>query len=264
MKKWKSGKKEIISLSIPLLAPGKSNFFLKTLAPYCKENNFKIVVFSNRDTLKKQNESIGSDFVMYCNYQYVEHMRTRERLSFLRSFDFLVFDECHYFFKDSNFNENTDKIFKYALNRSDQIKIFASATPEPLFYSKLKFNHKYTLPANYNYIEKIVFYNDVSEIIDIITKSESKTLFFFSDVIKALNFKNEYKETTKFVCSRSNPFYPFSDKDTVKEIVSTSTFNGKILATTSTLDNGINIIDKDVKNVVIDFYDPISIIQILR
>lgn len=191
-------------------------------------------------------------------------MRTRKRLALLRSFDFLIFDECHYFFRDSSFNENTDKIFKYALNHSNQIKIFASATPQPLFYSALKFKYKYNLPTNYSYIEKIVFYNDTSEIVDTIIKSDSKTLFFFSDVVKAFNFKNEYKEMTRFVCSRGNPLYPFSDKDTVKDIIDTSTFNGKILATTSTLDNGINIIDKDVKNVVIDFSDPVNIIQTLR
>jgi hypothetical protein len=54
-----------------------------------------------------------------------------------------------------------------------------------------------------------------------------------------------------------------ADKDTALDIVVNCTFSKKILATTTVLENGVNIIDGKLKNIVIDFYDPITILQTL-
>lgn len=242
---------------------GKSTFIMNVLARYCADNNLKILIFSNRDILKKQNEKLALDNVDCFNYQYVEKFQSKDMEKFLNQYDIINFDEAHYFFKDSGFNDNTDKVFRYALKRNHQIKIFASATPEPLFQANIEFHHRYHIEQNYSYIDKIIFYDQIGEVLDIVLEDENKTLCFFSLITQAYDWASQHKDKVGFLCSKSNLFYHFVDKEAKKKIIEESKFDCKVLATTTVLDTGINILDQSVKNVIIDFYDPITIIQAL-
>ena len=54
-----------------------------------------------------------------------------------------------------------------------------------------------------------------------------------------------------------------ANKEVSQEIIANEKFEAKILATTTVLDNGINLNDDKLKNIVIDFYDPVTIVQTL-
>lgn len=255
---WKQGENILIEAQT---GSGKSSFMLNDFAQYCKEHNLKALLFSNRDLLKKQNKKLAPDNIDCYNYQYIEKLSPENIKSFLLQYDIILFDECHYFFKDSNFNENTDKILDYAKTSEKQIKIFASATPEPLYYTGIKFNHEYHVPHNYSFIRKLIFYDNMSDIIKEIETNSAKSLCFLSNTGEACKYALTHNKTTSFICSKSNTLWRISDQEAAKKLIETSKFDAKILMATTVIDNGINIVDREVKNVVIDFHDQINIIQ---
>lgn len=258
--KWQRGQNVIIRAQT---GAGKTFFFLNFLTQYYEKENFKLLIFSNRDILKQQNEKNKSGEIICYNYQFVEHMPKEKIEQVLDSFDVIIFDECHYFFSDSNFNENTDLILEYASKSNHQIKIFASATPEPLFAFGINFDHRYYLPKDYSFIEQIIFYDDFSDIVETIIQDPRKSICFFSDSLNALNFKIEYKDDVEFVCSSNNSFWRVANQELLQNIVDFSRFDCHVLATTSVIDNGVNILDPEVKNVIIDTYSPIDVVQML-
>lgn len=175
---WSPGENILIEAQT---GSGKSSFMLNDFAQYCKEHNLKALLFSNRDLLKKQNKKLAPDNIDCHNYQYIEKMSPENIKNFLDKYDIILFDECHYFFKDSSFNENTDKILEYAKTSKRQIHIFASATPDPLYYTDIKINHEYHLPHNYEFIDKLIFYDNISDIIGELEDSPTKSLCFLSN-----------------------------------------------------------------------------------
>lgn len=257
---WKPGDNILIKSQT---GTGKSYFITKILARYCEENNLKALIFSNRNLLKQQNEKLAMKNVECINYQFVEQMERAKLEEKLRSFDVINLDECHYFFKDASFNHNTQCVLEYALQPTNQIKIFSSATPEPLYYTNIKFAKQYDIPKNYSFIKNIIFYDDITDVLDEILQADDKSLCFFSNATKACRFALAHPAYVKFYCSSGNSLWRLADKDIAKEIVMDSKFSSRVLATTTVLENGINIVDKDLKNIVIDFYDPITIIQTL-
>jgi hypothetical protein len=70
-------------------------------------------------------------------------------------------------------------------------------------------------------------------------------------------------ENSSFICSDSNSMHSKSDKKAMEQIVNNEKFNARFLFATKVLDNGINIKDAKVKNIIIDMLDPISFIQCL-
>lgn len=257
---WKRGENIMIRAQT---GKGKSHFIINILAQHAKELNLKILILSNRDLLKQQNQKLALDNVECYNYQFLEKLDQEQLDRFLQRFDIINFDECHYFFKDSAFNENTERVLLYALKPTNQIKLFASATPEPLYHTGIEFQHEYTLPADYSFIERIEFYDELPEVMNKILESPDKTICFLSNAAYACKLTLTHYDQMKFICSKSNPLWKVADKKVAEDIVQNSSFKTKILITTTVLDNGVNIIDKKVKNVLIDFYDPITIIQAL-
>ena len=84
--------------------------------------------------------------------------------------------------------------------------------------------------------------------LDEILESEYKSLCFFSNATKACRFAFAHPSYIKFYCSNGNPLWRLADKNITKEIVLNSKFSSRILATTTVLENGINIVDKELKN----------------
>ena len=65
-----------------------------------------------------------------------------------------------------------------------------------------------------------------------------------------------------FNCSSNNKkHYEYVDKGKIKDILVNQRFNERFLITTSCFDAGINIIDMDVKHIVVDIVDIASLIQ---
>ena len=257
---WKMGDNILISSQT---GTGKSYFIMNVLARFCKEHALKTLIFSNRDLLKQQNQKMALDNVDCVNYQFAEQLDDYRLAKMLSAYDVISFDECHYFFKDASFNANTSRVLEYALKKTNQIKLFISATPEPLYYTSLTFAKEYSLPRAYSFIKNLVFYDNISDVLEEIVHSPKKSVCFFSNARKAYEFAHENKSVAQFYCSKGNALYPFAAKNVQKEIVENECFSTKILATTTVLENGVNLVDSALENIVIDFYDPITIIQTL-
>lgn len=255
---WKKGDNILIDAQTGI---GKSHFVFNELVSYCQRQGYLMLVLSNRKLLKWQNTKMASSEITCYNYQFLEKMEDSKMLSVLSKYDIIVFDECHYFFKDSVFNMNTDKVLDYALAESNQIKIFTSSTPEPLLYSGIVFAHEYIIPRDYKYIKQIIFFKDINDVMKILMQEKKKSFVIVGEPSIGFIFQNNYRRKISFICSENNDFYIGVDKNVIKRLVEKHDFAKKILMTTTVLDNGFSLKDSEIRNVAIDFSDKITIVQ---
>ncbi len=262
----------IVFISAPT-GTGKSTFIFDVLAPHVRD---KMILFlTNRNALKSQVERFLEEKSIHNitvhNYQKIE---AQCKSSFkgepvdLNKYDYIVCDECHYFITDSMFNRFTDMSIKEILE-SKPVKIMMSATVDIIKryvegYLK-KPTIKYSIEDDFSFIDHFEFYNmdeSVKEIIDG-THSDEKVLCFINDARLCLKLSNEYAGQSMFFCSKSNRLHSFTDEAKNLFLLENERFKDKVLFTTTALDNGINIDDKDVKTVIIDVTEVDTLIQCL-
>jgi len=209
----------------------------------------------------------------------------------LKNYYTVVFDECHFFLSDALFNNKTYKIFKNCLSIfRNSIRLYMTATPDDIFpviveREKLFCCTKLSILQNMNSRyeaflpkKKILFYNfernyeyvlpkyfkNKEDILKIIEKDEtnSKWLIFVSNLKDGEEFERRIGTNSIFVSANSK----HSKKDDGKiynQIVKEEKYNCKVLVSTSVLDNGINIKDPLLKNIVILSYDKTEFLQML-
>lgn len=267
---YQSWKKGIYLVNAPT-GRGKSQFVLNQLYDYAQSNNKKIVMFVNRTILKNQLlESLQSKDIFVATYQKLEFNNYLQSINYLmpltydledmrskiNEFDYLILDEAHYLFQDAPFNPNTDVIMEL-IEQFEGTVLMMSATPQILkrFY-KDKITKEYVIPVNYEYIDKVITFNDdeLQEIIAEIPPNE-KILYFGGDKAKLEKYRNEY----------ANSDYVNGDNKltnrSARQIIETNRFDCRILFATKVLDNGVNIIDESLKHIFIDLDDLITVIQ---
>lgn len=271
IEKWRRGDKILITAQT---GSGKTQWVKDTLYKHCKRNGKRILLLSNRNVLRRQNENElkdKSDVITLKNYQTIETRILEHEASLddiFRKYDYIIFDEAHYWFSDSAFNRNTDLLMG-TVKRPNTSKIFVymTATPDVL---KLYHNqYEYTYPKaedesyfkDYSFVESIYFYNSddrAESILDYIPSGE-KAIYFTS---AANAYKASNRPNAAFVCSDNNEEYAqFSSKSTLKRIEEDGVFNEKILCTTTVLDTGLSISDVSVKHIILDIIDPVTLIQ---
>ena len=270
------------------------------------------------------------------SYQQI-WFRLRTRQNF-ESYDFVIFDECHYFAQDAVFNPHTDQLLaKLIANTQSAYRIYLSATieevvqqilelecrnriqkrpiefdrpfalythevqeipeknPFPMPYDTLHRNEVkyfldremtkeyrpawgysaiiYDMERDYSYLQihqlktgKGKKTTDrYGELIEKIKNSDAKWLIFVDgkDAGEALaRFLNDSDIDTAFVCSESKN-NKRGNGATLRHIVQYSNFEEKVLVTTSVLDNGVNIHDPAVKNIVLFTLDRVAFLQML-
>ena len=255
---------------------GKSYFIKNILYEYCKENNKKILLLSNRDNLKQQNlnETKDKTNVITCmNYQQMEYQNKYEWKMLLDTyvwacdFDYVVMDECQYFMLDSTFSQFTDLALYNILQFKKPIKIFMSATPTLIkqYLEDIKVPIKeYKLEKDYSYINRVVFYYDQKLIEEnVLDKLETneKMLYFLRSAERAYDLHKKHKNSS-FICSKYNKTYSkYICQDELDSIIENEKFNNQILFTTLCMDNGINIKDKDIKYIACDIDDVDNLLQ---
>ena len=196
------------------------------------------------------------------------------------NFRYVICDECHFFTSDSIFNPYTAEILKTIVkNFSNSIRIYMSATLEETFepimqiekfyydYHKIDYCYYY-FQRNYDYIENIFVYDNFQQVTEKITESRSdKWLFFVSSKSSGNKLLEDLKNreiSTTFLTAESKDCDSNSDEHkTYSSIVENENFNQTVLISTAVLDNGINIKDKAVKNIVIDVFDRVQFLQML-
>ena len=268
--KWKPGDRILITSQT---GSGKSQWVKDHLYNYCKDSGKKILLLSNRSILRDQNKTEieaenKQDVITLRNYQSLEKMveeyeHTVESL--FDGFDFIVYDEVHYIFSDSQFNSNTDILMEPILHSSgDKIFLFLTATPQTLRFYSSKYDYEYTVNTDYSYIENLYFYSK-SETVDNILRtipSEEKVICF-GGAKESFDLSERF-DNSAFLCSDGNDNYSRKSSKKIRDqIINTSRFDKQFLFSTKVLDNGINIILPELKYVFIDMTDPTDIIQCL-
>lgn len=302
-KMWSRGSRYFISAPT---GSGKSHFVLYKLLPYVISNGGCILYLVNRKVLKNQllmelyNQVPSELFKEYnCiipvnphitiqTYQYLEEILLEGKKEWLEKalerYSHVVYDECHYFYADSNFNTNTELSFDFLVKTFDmRIQIFMSATMEnvkeciqkrkPCYYKSCgedeparqtpSFSIDYTIPADYSYVNLKGFKKkeEIAQIIKSEENREEKWLVFVDDKKVGQNLMEkliEKDEKGVFFFKENEVIFIDADYDkdsetqkSVNELNRKKLISQKIIITTPVLDNGISFHDIDLKNIVI-------------
>lgn len=267
-----------ILIAAPMGA-GKSYFCKNVLYDFAKSTNGKILMLIHRsncvEQFKYEIEADGkSDVIEVITYQSLEYCKLHNLNKYdLTKYQFIVCDEFHYFFNDSSFNNKTAISFNMIMDNTQAVHVFMSATGENMSrYMKkyIKENGlqeavKYEIPFDFSFIKELTFFHkgDTMEkfLKEGIGKGD-KGIFFIQSAEKAYKLYSKYKSYCVFNCSANNKkYYEYVDKDKIKSILINQKFEEQFLITTSCFDAGINIVDLNVKHIVIDIVDIGSLIQ---
>lgn len=289
-KKWNKG--DIIKIKTQT-GSGKSYFIKNTLIPYIDElndlkifNDFKVLILTNRialsrqtknDLLKKYNMQIPSNLkdldkikqiknITLMNYQSLNECIMNESNFNVNYYDYIICDEIQYIFEDS-FTGNTELALNELIYKSNKesIKIFMSATMEQLDNMINKSNcriweydtnrdYSYLIPHTYNKQEQLI--KQISN-----DKSKYKWLIFVASIQKGKDLLKELQEKN---IDAVMIYKGRRDKKSIEEfnnIITKEKFNCKVLITTKLLDNGVNIMDDKVKNIVVNSWSRENLIQ---
>lgn len=273
MSKWSKGMKILIDSQT---GSGKSFFVQNTIYDYCKMNDMKCLLLSNRNLLREQNRkhlSNKEDVFTIRNYQDLETkvVNGMEFDELVQKFEFIVFDECHAPFADSFFNCRTDSLLKgFTDEYPDKIILFLTATPQNLifFYESIgkEFDLNYPSDIDYSYVEKLRMFGKKDSVESILQNLDyTEKAIYFSNTTKEAYAMSMFKfDDSAFICAEGNKEHGRdSNKEVVRQIAENDSFEPKILCTTKVLDNGVNIVDSEVKTIIIESSDPINIIQSL-
>ena len=204
----------------------------------------------------------------------------------LNNYKYVVLDECHFLTSDSPFNNKTDFSYEKLLKEMNpkSIKIFISATMEELEDSIELFAnenieqlnhwgigenkvHKYSTGINeenktgmdYSYLNP-KYFNELSDIANTIKndKTDNKWLVFVQSFDDMNYLLEELKGINGGVASIKS-----GDENNINfnSIMDKNKFISRVLITTKVLDNGVNIEDDKLKNIVVMTLDRTTFIQ---
>lgn len=254
---------------------GKTYFIMHSFGKWCKEHGKKILILTNRNILKSQmiNDVPEDlvDVVKILNYQFVsaQVMQTKgnESLSVLKNYDYIVCDECHYFFTDSTFNNETDIAIDEVLKAKHAVRIFLSATSVVIgqYFEQLEEEKKIAPIKKYSVLKPLQYENlyryknneSILTYLRMIPANE-KVIMFCKSAEEAYENAKAFEGRSAFICSKYNTNDKFKKKSNdiiQKEVETTSKFSCQFLFVTTALDNGVNIIDRDVKHIICDVTD---------
>lgn len=274
--RWKP--RDNILIASPM-GTGKSYFCKNILYDIAKDVNGKILMLIHRsncvEQFKYEIEADGkSDVIEVITYQSLEYSALHNTNKFdLSQYKFIVCDEFHYFFNDSSFNNKTAISFNMIMNNTESIHVFMSATGDHMARYMRKYIKdngleeaiEYEIPFDFSFIQQLTFFHkDVTmeEFLKEGIEKGEKGIFFIQSAEKAYKLYSKYKKSCVFNCSANNKkYYDYVDRDKIKNLLINQRFNEQFLITTSCFDAGINIIDLDVKHIVIDIVDIGSLIQ---
>lgn len=266
---------------------GKSYFALHVLGNYAKKQKKRILYLCNRRKLRKQIyddvKMLGLLNVIYVtSYQALQYyIQEGKQIPY---YDYIVADECHYFTTDAKFNEYTDVSYDFLMKRKDSVVLWVSATAKTFFRwladkGKVKKKYIYRIDKDYSYVKKVYFYKkeEITTIIDDILENEpqSKIVVFCNSASRMEEMNKRYDDIANYFCSSTSSSaklknmcgYDSETKkvaDCIKQLPDGRvTFEKRILFTTTVLDNGVDLKDKDIKHIFSEIFDVDSLIQSL-
>lgn len=283
---YKLWKKEFVILDCGT-GCGKSYFALHVLGNYAKKQKKRILYLCNRRKLRKQVYADARQLGLLnviCVMSYQMLQRDIQDGKIIPYFDYIVADECHYFTTDAKFNEYTDVSYDFLMKQKESVVLWVSATAKIFFRwlsdkGKVKKKYIYRIDKDYSYVKKLYFYQkeELTTIIDDILENEpqSKIVVFCNSASRMDEMNRKYADTANYFCSSTSSNIKLKemcgyDKTTKKvaDCISTLpdgriTFEKRILFTTTVLDNGVDLKDKDIKHIFSEIFDVDSLIQSL-
>ncbi|MDK2584228.1 DEAD/DEAH box helicase family protein [Romboutsia sedimentorum] len=193
----------------------------------------------------------------------------------IHEFDYIICDECHFFLTDSGFNNKTYIAFFNLVREHypSSVRLFISATIDEVnnvidkaledineedVFADIKLWDKYNTGLDYSYLN-VKYFNRINDISKIINndKSNEKWLVF----VKSEDDGNRIKQDllnmdidVEFIMAKDN-------NEEKTNISDNNKFNCRVLISTKVLDNGINIKDDELRNIVVMAYDKTTFIQ---
>lgn len=199
-----------------------------------------------------------------------------------RNFRYTVFDEIHYCLSDCGFNAMTDLVLDFITSEfQDSIRIYMTATPEQIFPILMRKEmgkgmvydcngwrmglykwHIYQFAHNFNQIIPYAF-QDAEDVIALIKKTDTneKSVVFVENrelgnsIIRQCGFGDMITADSKKPQAPSHEVYA--------DIVDKEKFDGRLLVCTAVLENGVNLKDVKIKNVVIFANEKTRFLQML-
>lgn len=248
---------------------GKTFFIENNLYKYASSNFENILFLCNRTELYHQILREKEEYGLYAMdvmlYQTLQSKLIKGEK--IQRYDYIACDEFHYVLTDALFNVYTDLTYDWIMDQNNTTKIFMSGTGKTIF-GVLKENNivnpdfEYYIPYDYSYAtlkyldNKKQIYNIINHVLE---NTEDKIIYFANSIEMALKVHEQFKEYSVFRCSQyvKNPVaIKLNDMKCIKvhsrELI---TFDKRLLITTKALDNGVNIIDRDVKHIISDVFD---------
>lgn len=303
---------DIILIKAPT-GSGKTQFCLRRLL--CNRairKRERILYLVNRKVLKKQlleeikkceKDLIFSgmqninleEHIAVRTYQEIEHMLTEmdakqsiEKLqSYQNMYDIVIYDECHYFYADSNFNTYTQLSYDFLTHCfNEKIQVFMSATMEnmkdwiKLYPPKyvweqqmMRYNpyhtancgraieqrlKEYDCEKDYSYIELKIFdkVEDIEKII--VNEINEKWLIFVDNKDMGRKLSDFLLKSSGEKIGEKDIIYIDADYSKNEDAANSVNFLAKndkllqkIVITTAVMDNGISFHDENLRNLII-------------
>lgn len=322
---------------------GKTTFFIKDLVPEARRRGQAVLLIVNRCVLTEQLINIylkelgippgAIEFpqegiyplgdLVVCSYQYMaRRLQDKDTPNIkigpfeAKEYAFVVCDECHYFIADSVFTTDSAPLVNLPKVFAQSVRIYASATMNPVRNVILKMEQVVDLAENFPYWEispgfRYARNNMISQIYSNYNGLLQRAPFFevmgaepdysylhpriladgqslWDDVIeqyeahslrKAVVFVDSKKHgkdckeklnshgiSAAFIVSESTSSRSYSmdelDKKVLEEIKTKNRFESvSVLIATSVLDNGTNLIDKDITHLYISGTEYMAAVQ---
>jgi len=295
-KEYKTWKPSDIILMEAQTGTGKNYFIENYFIPWMSPS--KVLFVSNRTNLKRQvkkrlleqhglktpetleeldgTKTIGH--VTVASYHALQHSSLNEKykgkLFDLSRYSAIVLDECHFVFSDSGYNNlcRFTYINLIVKQYKNIIKVFMSATMDEIRNPIIKCAEKVLglKPKIYSYSTGIDYSNVKPHYIDHFNYVKIVTNLILNDttdekwLIFIANLQDGKKILEKLGDNKCSIIKSGTkNNEELNSIINDSRFNKKVLIATKALDNGINIKDELLTNIVILAWDKISTLQMI-
>lgn len=276
---------------------GKNYFVTHVLVPQAVAVGKNVLILSNRVALSVQQklslmdandprricltpegirrlEDFGN--VRVLTYQgLASFIKNSENEAWTRQLKYVIADEAHFFVADARFNPDCSYLLKLITSRFPHaIRVYLTATSWDVLppLCKAEQNNyldlrpyrdwepprsliRYVIRPDYSGIN-LIFFTEYEAILDKIkSDSQTKWIIFVDSKVDGKWLKSSLSDKAQYIDAEKK------GSDVWQQIVEKDKFDSQVLITTSVLDNGVNIRDDAVQNIVIVSDDRTNMIQ---